>query len=58
MEEGGSLEIWGRMLGVGGGGVGPLCGEGVFMGVVCGEVSGWGGMLLAKTFSFRLGWGI
>ena len=45
-------------MGGGGGRAGLPSWEGVFMGVVCGEVSGWGGMLLAKTFSFRLGWGI
>ena len=32
--------------------------EWVFMCVICGEVSGWGGMLLANTSSFRLRWGI
>ena len=32
--------------------------EGVIMGVVCGEVSEWGGMLLANTSSIRLGWEI
>ena len=41
MEEGGSFEIWGRILGGGWGG--PLSWEGVLMGVICGEVSGWVG---------------
>ena len=60
MEEGGSLEIWGRMLGLlwGGGGVGPLSWEGVFMGVVCGEVFGWVGKCFANMPNLRLGWGI
>ena len=52
LEEGRSFEIWGRMGG------GPPSWEGVFMGVVCGEVSKWVGKLLAKIFSLRLGRGI
>ena len=52
MEEGGSFEILGRMDG------GPLSWEGVFMGVVCGEVSGWVGKFLTNMSSIRLGWGI
>jgi len=52
LEEGGSFEIWGRMGG------GPPSWEGVFMGVVCGEVTGWVGKLLAKIFCLRLGRGI
>ena len=55
MEEGGSFEIWGRIWG---GGVGPLSWEGVVMGVVCGEVSGWVGKFLTNMSSIRLGWGI
>ena len=39
-------------------GDGPLSWEGVFMGVVCGEVSRWGGKCLAKMSNLRLGWGI
>ena len=59
MEEGGSFEIWGRIEGGGGeGGVGPLSWEGVVMGVVCGEVSGWVGKFLTNMSSIRLGWGI
>ena len=37
---------------------GPLSWEGVFMGVVCGEVSRWVGKFLTKMSSIRLGWGI
>ena len=39
-------------------GVGPLSWEGVFMGVVCGEVFGWDGKCFAKMSTLRLGWGI
>ena len=52
MEKGGSFEIWRRM-----GEGGPPSWEGVFMGEVCGEVSGWVGKFLAKTSSLRLGFG-
>ena len=46
---------FGEELGVG---RGPPSWEGVFMGVVCGEVFKWVGMFLAKTSNLRLGWGI
>ena len=37
---------------------GPLSWEGVVMGVVCGEVSGWVGKFLTNMSSIKLGWGI
>ena len=37
---------------------GPLSWEGVFTGMVCGEVSKWVGKFLTKMSSIRLGWGI
>ena len=40
------------------GGDGPLSWEGVFIGVVYGEVSGWAGKFFTKMSSLRLGWGI
>ena len=39
-------------------GVGPLSWEGVFMGVVYGEVFGWDGKCFAKMSTLRWGWGI
>ena len=56
MEEGGSFEVWGRV--VVGGGDGHLNWEGVFMSVVYGEVSVWVGRILAKILNLLLGWGI
>ena len=40
---------------LGGGGDGPLSWEGVFMGVVRGEVFGWGEKCFAKMSTLRLG---
>ena len=54
MKECSSFEIWGNLFC----GWGPPSWEGVFMGVVCGKVSGWVGKFLAKTPSLRLGWEI
>ena len=55
MEEGGSFEVWGRVVG---GGDGLLNWEGVFMSVVYGGVSVWVGRILTKILNLLLGWGI
>ena len=42
----------------GGGGDGPQSEVGELMGVVCGEIFGWVGRILAKIVSLLSGWGI